>query len=115
MSKEYQACWIDASAKINLVLEVLGRRPDGYHDIRSILVPVALADRIEIREADRDTLDVESDGVELGAIGPVSNNLVTRAVELVRRQTGIVQPLAIRIVKRIPIGGGLGGGSGGIK
>ncbi len=111
MSKEYQACWIDAPAKINLMLEVLGRRPDGYHDIRSILVPVALADRIEIREADRDRLDVESDGVELGAIGPVSGNLATRAVELVRRETGIVQPLAIRIVKRIPIGGGLGGGS----
>ena len=106
-----QACWVDAPAKINLTLEVLGRRADGYHDIRSLLMPVALADRIELRESDRDALEVVADGVDLSALGPPAANLAVRAMERLRQLTKRGGPLAIRIVKRIPIGGGLGGGS----
>ena len=106
-----RACWIHAPAKINLTLEVLGRRPDGYHDIRSLLVPLSLADRIEIRESEWEQFDVVPDGVDLTAIGPSGENLVLRAADLVRRRAGVSQPLAVRLVKRIPVGGGLGGGS----
>ena len=111
MSTGKRACWIEAPAKINLTLEILGRRPDGYHEIRSLLMPLALADRIEIREAPREALEVVPDGVEIAAIGPAEDNLAVRAASLVRQRAGVSQPLALRIVKRIPIGGGLGGGS----
>lgn len=106
-----QGCRIDAPAKINLTLEILGRRPDGYHDIRSLLVPVALADRLELREAARDALDVVPDGVDAGGIGPPRDNLILRAVDLVRATAKLDRSVAIRLTKRIPIGGGLGGGS----
>jgi 4-diphosphocytidyl-2-C-methyl-D-erythritol kinase len=111
MSIGEKACWIHAPAKINLTLEVLGRRPDGYHEIRSLLMPLALADRIEIREAAQEVFEVVPDGVDLAVIGPASDNLAVRAANLVRERAGVSQPLALRIVKRIPVGGGLGGGS----
>ncbi len=111
MSIGKKGCWINAPAKINLTLEILGRRPDGYHDIRSLLMPLDLCDRLEIREAPRDVLEVVADGVEIASIGPAAENLAMRAAGLVRRRAGVPQPLAVSIVKRIPVGGGLGGGS----
>lgn len=111
MSTGKRACWINAPAKINLTLEILGRRPDGYHDIRSLLMPLDLADRLEIREAPREAFEVVADGVETAAIGPAEENLAVRAANLMRRRAGVSQPLAVRLVKHIPVGGGLGGGS----
>ncbi len=111
MSLRKRSCWIHAPAKINLTLEVLGRRTDGYHDIRSLMMPLALADCLEICEADEEHFDVVADGVDLGEIGPANRNLAWRAAELVRQRAGVSQPLAVRLIKRIPIGGGLGGGS----
>jgi len=94
---------LDCPAKLNLFLEVLGRRPDGYHDIATVMVPVDLADTIEIREARRYSLEVE--GAELPGL-----NTVTRAWRAVRARRRI-PGVRVRLVKRIPAGSGLGGGS----
>jgi 4-diphosphocytidyl-2-C-methyl-D-erythritol kinase len=107
----------EAPAKINLVLEVLGRRPDGYHALRSVLAPLALADIISVvrlppGEADR--LSIEGSVPDLG---PPERNLVLQAVDALRssarRKTGRgrLDPLAFTLVKRIPVAAGLGGGS----
>jgi len=103
-------------AKINLGLNVLGKRPDGYHDIHTVFVALDLYDQLRFTKT-------ESGGVQLH-LGPKSGplatpetfplgeeNLIMRAVRLVERETGIVANLAIEIQKRIPIAAGLGGGS----
>ena len=95
-----------ATAKINLSLEVLGRRPDGYHEVRSVLQAVDLADWVEIEEADALTLRVEPEGA-----APAEENLVLRAAELLRGATGATRGAAITLRKQIPVAAGLGGGS----
>lgn len=106
---------IQAYAKINLTLEVLGMRPDGYHDLRSVVQPVTLADEIDIEPTDGGTIRVEtiSDGsVPIEALsGPAENNLAWKAADALRKATGVRKGAAIRILKKIPLGGGLGGGS----
>lgn len=90
-------------AKLNLFLEVRRRRPDGYHDLSTVMVPIDLADRLEVCEAKRFTLEVE------GAVLPGTNTVekAWRAVARRRRIPGV----RARLVKRIPAGSGLGGGS----
>ena len=95
-----------APAKINLSLEVLGRRPDGYHEVRSVLQAVDLADWVEIEEADALTLHVEPEGA-----APAEENLVLNAAQLLRGATGATRGAAITLRKQIPVAAGLGGGS----
>jgi 4-diphosphocytidyl-2-C-methyl-D-erythritol kinase len=104
-----------APAKLNLTLAVVGRRPDGYHTLHSVMAPLALADRLSLAPdpspGARDSLRVTGHDP-----GPVADNLVLRAVEAARRA---VRPhvstaplaLAIRLDKRIPVAAGLAGGS----
>lgn len=98
---------VRARAKINLGLEVLGRRADGYHELRSIMWAIELADRV--------TLEASGAGIALECAAPdvpqTPDNLAWRAAELVRRETGAAPGLRIRIHKRIPVAAGLGGGS----
>ena len=96
---------VRAHAKINLTLEVLGRRDDGYHDIASILQTVSLHDTLTFDKADGITLDC--DRPELAT----PHNLVLRAAHLLRDTTGISSGAAIGLRKKIPIAAGLGGGS----
>lgn len=98
----YRSC-----AKVNLTLDVLGKRPeDGYHFIRTLMVPVSLCDTIYIEDAD---------GVEVECFPPVGEepraNLAWRAADLLKRATGYLGGARIRIEKRIPVAGGLAGGS----
>lgn len=95
---------LEAHAKINLTLEVLGVRPDGYHDLRSVVVPVPLHDDVELELSK--TVSVEM----LGDL-PQEKNLAWKAAQALRRATNSVQGCRIRIEKRIPSGAGLGGGS----
>ena len=96
---------VRAYAKINLNLEVLGRRPDGYHEVRTILQTIDLADRLEVQPAA--SLQVECDDPRLSG----EANLVWRAATALAASQSI-RPLArIRIHKLIPVGMGLGGGS----
>ena len=108
-----------APAKLNLTLAVLGRRPDGFHDLHSVMVPLRLADIVSVAPAagQEDTLAVA--GLAGGLVAdPVADNLVLRAIhatrEAVRAALGpghAVPALAARLDKRIPIAAGLGGGS----
>jgi len=96
-----------APAKINLYLHISGKRPDGFHELESLMCPVDLMDEIEIMPTESGiTLSVE--GAELSA-GP--DNLVWRAADLVLRASGKKQGVKILLKKKIPMGGGLGGGS----
>jgi 4-diphosphocytidyl-2-C-methyl-D-erythritol kinase len=96
-----------AHAKVNLILEVVGRRRDGYHDIRSWMVPLDLADRIGIERCSR--------GIELEVLGAPElagkTNLVHRAAVAFRRRFGGPAGVKLTLDKRIPITAGLGGGS----
>ncbi len=109
-----------APAKLNLTLAVVGRRPDGYHAIHSVMVPLDLADRLALGPAfgPFDRLHVTGPG---GApppdLGAEAGNLVLRAIEVARRAVraggggGPLPALAARLEKRIPAAAGLGGGS----
>lgn len=97
-------------AKVNLTLEVSARRVDGYHDLRSVILRIGLADRLtvvagSVGEADQLTVS--------GLLGcPVDGNLVLRAFEALRRSVEPGLPgLLAELDKRIPIGAGLAGGS----
>ena len=94
-----------AYAKINLTLEVLGRREDGYHEVRTILQTIDLADSITFAEAA--TLSVESSDPSLSE----EDNLVWRAGDLLKRTTGHPGGARIHLEKSIPMNMGLGGGS----
>ena len=98
-----------APAKINVILRILGRRPDGFHNLWSIMQTVALEDEVQIRlRADRQDIQLRCDATQLAAD---QSNLVYRAANevLVRAQQSI--GLDIELRKRIPMGAGLGGGS----
>ena len=96
---------VRAHAKINLTLEVLGRRDDGYHDIASILQTVSLHDTLTFDEADDITLDCD----RADLVTP--DNLVLKAAHLLRDATGVLRGTAIGLRKNIPVAAGLGGGS----
>lgn len=98
---------LNAYAKINLGLDVLGRRDDGYHDIATVLHTISLHDAITLRE-DGDGLQVQADDPAIPT-GP--DSLVYRAAALLREAYGITRPLQVEIRKRIPVAAGLGGGS----
>jgi 4-diphosphocytidyl-2-C-methyl-D-erythritol kinase len=93
-------------AKINLTLEILGKRPDGFHELATWMLPVGLYDSIEIEPAALSSF--WSNVPELDE-GP--SNLVSRAADLFNRTASIDMAYAIRLEKKIPIGAGLGGGS----
>jgi 4-diphosphocytidyl-2-C-methyl-D-erythritol kinase len=96
-----------APAKLTLSLQVTGRRPDGYHELTSEMVSINLCDELEIDD-DGAGLEIVADQLSPAAqnpLGPAADNLVTRALGAVGRTAGV------RLVKRIPVGGGLGGGS----
>ena len=87
---------VEAYAKVNLTLEVLGRRVDGYHALRSVVAAVSLADTVSIEPAETLTSDVV-----------YADDLCLRAARTLDPMRGA----SIRVTKRIPAGGGLGGGS----
>jgi 4-diphosphocytidyl-2-C-methyl-D-erythritol kinase len=93
-----------APAKLNLVLRVGPRRPDGYHELDSLLAPISLADEL-VLERTGET------GVRVGSSGGVRDTLVTRALLALLEASGAGGGFDVSIEKRIPVGGGLGGGS----
>ena len=106
-----------APAKVNLTLSVGPRRPDGYHDLHSIMVPLAFGDRLSLAPAHGpdDTLHVAADD---GPRDAAPDDLVLRGIAAARRTARALLgpdaslfPLAARLEKRIPIAAGLGGGS----
>jgi|CXWL01.1.fsa_nt_gi 4-diphosphocytidyl-2-C-methyl-D-erythritol kinase len=97
----------NAPAKINLLLEVLGQRPDGFHEIRSLAIGVGLYDRLICSWPNSVGLTLTSSDPTLHS----DNNLASRAALMLARRAGCDPQVAIDLDKRIPIGAGLGGGS----
>lgn len=99
-------------AKVNLYLEIVRRRPDGYHEIRSVVTPVSLYDRVDL-ESTRGRVETRMTGpfAATCAGGACCGNITTRAAFLLKRATGYRGGAKIRVRKRIPVAAGLGGGS----
>ena len=96
---------IAAPAKINLSLEILRRRDDGYHDVATVLQTVDLADELEIAPAAEIVVEGDTEGI------PLEENLVFRAARLLQDHLGEKRGARIVLHKRIPLAAGLGGGS----
>jgi 4-diphosphocytidyl-2-C-methyl-D-erythritol kinase len=96
-----------APAKLNLFLHVTGRRPDGYHELQTLFQIIDLCDTVRIRVGDDGRIERPS-----GPVGVDSDSdLTVRAAKALQAATGCRMGASIRIAKRIPMGGGLGGGS----
>jgi len=96
----------ETPAKINLTLRVLNRRSDGFHTLDTVFQAIDLWDTLEFEHADAITLTTDHPELPVDA-----TNLVWRAAALLRETSGIERGVSIRILKRIPLQGGLGGGS----
>lgn len=94
------------NAKINLGLNVVSKRPDGYHNIETIFYPIPLKDALEVVAAD--TFSFTQTGILIDA--PVEKNLVVKAMNTLKKEYKI-PALEIHLLKVIPFGAGLGGGS----
>jgi len=95
-----------AHAKVNLYLDVLRRREDGYHDILTIFQSISLADELIIERSEGIWVECDVPGLPSGEM-----NLAYRAAKLLKETAGLKMGVKIEIHKRIPIGAGLGGGS----
>ena len=100
-------CFTRAYAKINLTLDVLGRRADGYHELSTVMQTVDLYDTICLAESTDEQVHFHCDRPELSNV----ENLVVRAVQLVRQHLDIRQGIVLELRKCIPMAAGLGGGS----
>ncbi len=126
---------VRAPAKLNLFFEVLGKRDDGYHEIETLMCPVDLYDSLyfteetggqvelkcervrasgysgEAQRGDIDSGDIDPGNIGLGDLPQGNDNFVVRGVKLLQMRAGIDRGLRMRLVKRIPMESGLGGGS----
>lgn len=95
------------NAKINLGLQIIGKREDGYHEIESCLIPIPVFDALEIILSKKTTFT--SSGLII--LGNEKDNLVLKAFQLLKRDFNDLPPIAVHLHKVIPMGAGLGGGS----
>jgi 4-diphosphocytidyl-2-C-methyl-D-erythritol kinase len=116
---------IETPAKLNLFLEVLGKRSDGFHDLETLMVPIAIRDelRLSLRDDERVTLSCEwidpvrarlaggSDSAGGDSFPPAEKNLCFQGAELFRQRFGITRGVHLELRKRIPMQAGMGGGS----
>lgn len=98
-----------APAKINLTLRVLGRRADGYHELESLVAFADFADTLSLQPDETTELDIS--GPFAGPSGPVSDNLVLKAVAALRQRLPGLTAGRFRLEKNIPVAAGIGGGS----
>ena len=108
IERQAGALILQAPAKVNLHLEVLAKRSDGYHDIETLMVAVTLHDTLKFREEPGGQIRLTCNHPELST---GSDNLVIRAANLLKQQTGCDKGARIRLTKRIPLAAGLAGGS----
>ena len=100
---------IPAYAKINLTLDVLGKRPDGYHDLSMVMQSVSLADQVIIRETGEEGFTLKTD---LGFLPGADKNIAGVAARAFARYTGVdLSGLEIELQKQIPVCAGTAGGS----
>jgi len=104
------AVQVSAPAKVNLRLRILAREASGYHQLETIFLRLELADVVRVRRARTRSLDVSGAATDDG-LGPTERNLAWRAAVAYGEAAGGHDGWAIELEKRIPVGGGLGGGS----
>jgi len=98
---------VKSPAKLNLHLRILGKRPDGYHDLLTVFHRISLADTIRLQKKPHGfKLATNIPELETG-----EDNLITKAYRLLQKKCPSVGGVSVRLTKRIPLGGGLGGGS----
>lgn len=97
---------LSSPAKVNLFLRILRKRSDGYHELASLFQTIDLCDTIHFQMAEVDRFICSDPSLPTD-----ESNLITKAVNLFRRKTGIKTPFTINLIKRIPMQAGLGGGS----
>ncbi|MGU3474016.1 4-(cytidine 5'-diphospho)-2-C-methyl-D-erythritol kinase [Paenibacillus sp. D51F] len=97
-----------APAKINLLLDVLRKRADGYHEVEMIMTMVDLSDRLEMEELQRDTIIISS---QAGYIPLDEKNLAFQAARLIKERYDVRKGVYIHLDKKIPVAAGLAGGS----
>jgi 4-diphosphocytidyl-2-C-methyl-D-erythritol kinase len=102
---------IPAFAKINLRLDVLGKRADGFHELRTIFQTISLHDELRLRASRSKGITLSIEGNHPLSAEPVEKNLVFRAVDALRHELRIPGGVELRLKKTIPAGRGLGGGS----
>jgi 4-diphosphocytidyl-2-C-methyl-D-erythritol kinase len=107
MSTRHNQIALRSYAKINLGLQILRKRPDGYHEVRTVLQSIALHDRLSLRRTRTPGIQFSSNEPAIDSV----NNLVVRAIEVFQRETGVRGGLRATLEKSIPLGSGLGGGS----
>ncbi len=118
--RSHEGVVVHAPAKLNLFFEVLAKRSDGFHEIETLMCPIDLFDTLHFQENPSGRLEFECrlafgvggpGGRGFGGLPGGSDNLVVRAVELVRRRANVERGAKLRLIKRIPAAAGLGGGS----
>jgi 4-diphosphocytidyl-2-C-methyl-D-erythritol kinase len=102
---------VPAFAKINLRLEVLGRRPDNFHELRTIFQTISLKDELRFKKSRKPGIELRVVGNASLSAEPIEKNLVYQAVDAVKRELAILRGVAIELRKAIPAGRGMGGGS----
>ncbi len=107
ISMPSESYFVRSYAKINLTLDVLGRRPDGYHELATIMQTVDLYDTICLTATDDQRVHIICSQAELSN----DDNLAVRAAQALRQGLGLTRGLCIELQKRIPVAAGLGGGS----
>jgi 4-diphosphocytidyl-2-C-methyl-D-erythritol kinase len=106
VSESWSTGW-PAPAKLNLFLHIIGRRADGYHLLQTVFQPLSVGDTLAFLPLPREEVRLET---PLPGVDPDSD-LVVRAARRLKAETGYTGGAAIRVNKRLPMGGGLGGGS----
>ncbi len=102
---------VEAPAKINLTLEITGTEPNGYHTLDTLFCWLELHDTLELETADQSSLEVRDDGVSIELVTAGEENLVLKALRALEAWAQKALPTRFVLHKRIPAGGGLGGGS----
>jgi 4-diphosphocytidyl-2-C-methyl-D-erythritol kinase len=95
------------NCKINLGLNITGKRPDGYHNLETIFFPITIKDVLEIISADKTELTLSGNGIDI----PAEENICIKAYQLLKKDFSELPAIKIHLHKTIPSGAGLGGGS----
>lgn len=99
---------LKAYAKINLGLDVLGKREDGYHEVRMIMQTIRLFDKLNMKKLNKDEIIIKTN---LAYLPTNENNLVYRAIQMLKEEFNIKQGIYVELQKHIPVAAGLAGGS----
>ncbi|HWL08705.1 MAG TPA: 4-(cytidine 5'-diphospho)-2-C-methyl-D-erythritol kinase [Planctomicrobium sp.] len=115
LSRQGSSLLVQAPAKLNLSLAVLGRREDGFHQLKTVMLSVRLTDLLRFSPSESGEIELRCHQASRSGTSSLlavdDRNLVIRAARLLREQTGCSQGVSIDLVKRIPMEAGMGGGS----